>query len=214
MRTSTTSAAVIAIAGLMIVATACGKQRSSDTDSSPAGSATPLTGKEAEQRQLLDRATELADKDIYAAHNELKRIPDDSPLYDSKQMRSVEDRWADAMFDKAESTDDPERERLILNEISETSSVSREKRVRAAELSLHVDNPERPPVAQSAEPAERQPDLRFDEKAMKRTLYDKARSGTATQGELRMLKAICMNDGDRACRKLTITKLRELKNKK
>ena len=35
---------------------------------------------EAEQKEVIDRATELADDDIEAAHEELKRIPDDSPL--------------------------------------------------------------------------------------------------------------------------------------
>ncbi len=51
---------------------------------------------------------------------------------------------------------------------------------------------------------------RFDEKAQKEHLLAKARAGQASSGELRMLKAICMNDGDRACRSFAVTELNKL----
>lgn len=48
---------------------------------------------------------------------------------------------------------------------------------------------------------------RFDETAQKRHLLNAALAGEASEVELRMLKAICMNDGDRDCRDLAVAKL-------
>jgi hypothetical protein len=145
------------------------------------------------------------------------------------------------MFDKAEATKDPKAKRAILNEISDTVTVSPEKRKKAAEDALNIEipnepppkrrttvggGPYRPPTATTSAAPEKSAeapapkgkgkpkvDVRFDEKAQKRMLYNKAASGRATEYELRMLKAICMNDGDRACRNMAVAKLRELKNK-
>src|SRR5690606_8081116 len=77
--------------------------------------------------------------------------------------------------------------------------------------------PPRPvePKTTKPEPKEEQPQPKipekFDENAQKKALMNKAMSGRATETELRMLKAICMNDGDRACRDMAVAKLAALK---
>jgi len=53
-------------------------------------------------------------------------------------------------------------------------------------------------------------DGRFDERAQKQALGAKAIVGSASEGELRMLKAICMHDGDRDCRNFAVRRLAEL----
>jgi pSer/pThr/pTyr-binding forkhead associated (FHA) protein len=57
-----------------------------------ASSAAPMATSEAEQREVLNHAVKLADDDVYAAHEELRRIPESSALYDSEELRAVEDR--------------------------------------------------------------------------------------------------------------------------
>ncbi len=63
--------------------------------------------------------------------------------------------------------------------------------------------------AEVAAPPPGTADPRFDEKRQKLMLYDKAAAGRASEAELRMLKAICMNDGDRACRNMATRLLRD-----
>ncbi len=46
---------------------------------------------------------------------------------------------------------------------------------------------------------------------MKQSLLSKLMAGTASEVELRMLKAICMNDGDRPCRNAVVMALKERK---
>jgi hypothetical protein len=52
---------------------------------------------------------------------------------------------------------------------------------------------------------------KFDQSAQKASLMAKMQSGTATERDLNMLKAICMSDGDRACRNQAVAKLNALK---
>ncbi len=211
-------------------------------DPVPAGSAAPMATSEAEAKAILEAAIEIGESDVIRAHNELKRIPDNSPLRDTDEFRAIEDSWADALFEKVEATEDVKEKRRLLNEISDATGVSTEKRKKAAEMVLALGPPEedrpirRPPTTSGGGPIPTKtsapattttpsvntvepptkppkPDQRFDEKAQKRNLYAKAVAGTASAGELRMLKAICMNDGDRACRNMAVQKLKELQNK-
>jgi Spy/CpxP family protein refolding chaperone len=54
---------------------------------------------------------------------------------------------------------------------------------------------------------------KFSASAQKRRLMAKVAGGSASQTELRMLKAICMNDGDRACRDMVIAEIHRQKSK-
>jgi len=237
-----TIAAVALVVGAAIVVFFLMVGGSGTTDTGPAGTAAPMATSEAEAKAILEAALEIADSDIIRAHNQLKRIPENSPLRDSDEFRSIEDRWADALFEKVEATEDVKEKRRLLNEISDATGVSTDKRKKAAEMVLALGPPEddrpirRPPTtsgggpippkasgpaatktksANTVAPPTTTPgkDQRFDEKAQKRALYAKAVAGTASAAELTMLKAICMNDGDRACRNMAVQKLKELKNK-
>jgi pSer/pThr/pTyr-binding forkhead associated (FHA) protein len=240
-----TIAAVALVVGAAIVVffLMVGGGSGSNTDPEPASSAAPMATSEAEAKAILEGAVEIGESDVIRAHNQLKRIPDNSPLQDTDEFRSIEERWADAIFEKVDATDDVKEKRRLLNEISDTTTVSAEKRKQAAEAVLALGPPEedrpvrRPPTSSgggpvppratgpvpsataSAAPSATTPakppkgDERFDEKAQKRALYGKAVAGRASEGELRMLKAICMNDGDRACRNMAVQRLKELRDK-
>lgn len=54
---------------------------------------------------------------------------------------------------------------------------------------------------------------KFDPKANKQRLYNKVASGNASESEIRQLKALCMLDGDRACRAMAVGALAALKDK-
>jgi hypothetical protein len=56
------------------------------------------------------------------------------------------------------------------------------------------------------------PSGKFDENAQRRALEAKVWNGTATEAEIRMLRAICSNQGDRACRDRATKMLRQLDN--
>ena len=245
-RSFRTIAAVALVVGAAIVVffLMVGGGDSGSTDPGPASSAAPMATSEAEARAILAAAIETGESDIIRAHNQLKRIPDTSPLQDTDEFRSIEDRWADAIFEKVEATDDVKEKRRLLNEISDTTTVSIDKRKQASEAVLALgppkdDRPPRrppttsgggplpprtvkppPPATKSTgttapPPVTQKPggDDRFDEKAQKRALYAKAVAGTASEGELRMLKSICMNDGDRACRNMAVARLKALRDK-
>ncbi len=214
-----------------------------DTGPEPASSAAPMATSEAEAKAILAAAVEIGESDIIRAHNQLKRIPEISPLQDADEFKSIEERWADAIFEKVEATEDVKEKRRLLNEISDTTTVSAEKRKQAAEAVLALGPPKddrppprRPPTTSGGGPVPPRPtgpattstksaapvpsatttpggNQRFDEKAQKRALYAKAVAGRASEGELRMLKAICMNDGDRACRNMAVQRLKELRDK-
>lgn len=66
-----------------------------------------------------------------------------------------------------------------------------------------------PPRGQSCDPTDPLCTDLWEETAQKRRLLGKATAGGASEVELRMLKAICMNDGDRACRDLAVARLAE-----
>lgn len=67
------------------------------------------------------------------------------------------------------------------------------------------------PPQPGSKPGPKAPPPKFNENAEKQRLMGKAASGTATETELRMLKAICMNDGDRQCRNMAVSGLNNKK---
>ena len=54
---------------------------------------------------------------------------------------------------------------------------------------------------------------RFDESAAKSRLYPKVAGGSASENEIRMLRAICSRQGDNPCRNMASEKLKELQGK-
>lgn len=54
----------------------------------------------------------------------------------------------------------------------------------------------------------------FDSNENKSRLYDRVASGAATESEIRQLKALCMLDGDRACRTAAVHALKALEERK
>jgi ABC transport system ATP-binding/permease protein len=183
-----------------------------------------------------------AEGDIQAAHDILQKIPESSSVREEPEYRELEDRWADAMFEKAEEASALEEKLRLFTLVADATTVSMEKRRFAAdkvyELTPEEDRKKNPrpylgpptprppstwepppPVApKTATPAPKddkpEPKVpeKFDENAQKKALMNKAMSGKATETELRMLKAICMNDGDRACRDMAVAQLAALKN--
>jgi pSer/pThr/pTyr-binding forkhead associated (FHA) protein len=229
---------VAAAIGTVIVFMVSGTPQSSGADG--ADTAKPMATSEAEQEAALKRAEEIAEEDIFGAHLELRRIPEDSSLRESERYRALEDRWAEAMFEKAENATDPAEKRRLLYEISDATTVSGEKRKKATELAGAIPgdpgrsaeapqpgNYQPPPGPRpqqtpydppSAEPVPSTPAPspggvgKFDANAQKKALLGKMYSGRASYDELRMLKAICMEDGDRACRNAAVAEMNKLKN--
>ena len=208
----------------------------------PVSSTAPMATSEAEARLLLKQAADSQD-DLEFAHKLLRRIPENSAVRDSEQFKAIEDSWADAMFAKADKVAAPNEKRKIWNLISETGTVSAAKRKKAAQMALELGpaidldkGPPPTPGTAATVPAgttksqtlptttttttakttssKKPGNEKFNEKSQKRSLLSKARSGRASESELRMLKAICMNDGDRACRNEAVAKLNELRKKK
>jgi hypothetical protein len=208
-----------------------------------AAASTAMAKSDEEARLLLKTAQGMSADEVELAHKMLMRIPADSALRDSAEFKSLEDRWADAMFNKAEKTSDVEERSRLLTSISENDAVSAEKRQRAAsmvpdkESPLDLDQGARPKIsafAASARPstsaaptatgttaggpaatptaAPSGPPAQFDMKGNKGPLLGKLRSGRASMDELQQLKAICMADGDRACRAEAVAAITKLKS--
>ena len=207
------------------------------------GSTPPMATSEAQARAYLDKATHYAATgDIFNAHNHLQSIGEDSPLRESAEFRKIEDQWADAMFSQAEDSQDPEEKRRLLIEISDTTSVSRDKRRKALQMAgdiASVDDVDKggrgrptgtvggrlpttldvptgtttstkppPAPASSSKPGG---GGKFDTNAAKTRLYTKMANGTADKSELLQLKALCMQDGDKACRNAAAAKAKAMK---
>jgi pSer/pThr/pTyr-binding forkhead associated (FHA) protein len=192
-------------------------------------------------KKLLETALQVAEDDISTAHQMLKRIPEDSDLREGEEFKSIEDRWAQMMINKALETEDKKEKTALLNEVADTTSVGAERRQQAADIlaDMGVAPPKhrviprvvrrsttgggvkRPPTSKTTAttaappppppPPPKEPE-KFDESAQKRRLMAKVAGGRASMTELRMLKAICMNDGDRACRDMAVAEIRRKKS--
>ncbi|MSP26494.1 MAG: FHA domain-containing protein [Myxococcales bacterium] len=243
--------AIALVLGLLVLAVG-GFLATRPTDTSGAAlaaSGAPNPTSDADARKLLEFARGLSDgagddDDLEFAHKALARIPEQSPVRELPEFRAIEDAWADHLFALAERETELGPKRALLTRISETGTVSAEKRKRAADLAatlrapIDLDGGRRAPtptaptlatgggatrlpppptgtiattnVAPSAPPPPDKPD-QFDGSSQKPGLLAKMHSGRATAGELSMLKAICMGDGDRACRNAAIAAQQKLK---
>ncbi|MEZ4437868.1 MAG: FHA domain-containing protein [Polyangiaceae bacterium] len=197
------------------------------TTTTPTSEAPPMATSDEQAKAYLDRAREyVGDGDIQKAHDILQAIPESSPVRESDEYLGIEDKWADFMFKKVDEAESAEEKRKLLNAISETTTVSAEKRQDAAERALAIapdkavpirptgvgirppepgGQPPAPTPSPKTEPTTAKstpkpaPD-KFDPASVKPGLVAKMQSGTATAAELRMLISICSGDGDTGCR--------------
>lgn len=209
----------------------------SDGGAAPSGTGTAMAQSDEEARLMLKTAQGAMADDVEFAHKTLLRIPADSPLRESPEFKAIEDKWADAMFAKAERTTDVAERARILTSISDNDAVSSEKRQRATNMSPEKASPidldqrgggrsaapsgsgraagtstaAATGEAPSMPPVTATPD-KFDMKSNKGPLLNKMRSGRATIAELTELKAICMAEGDRACRSEAVASIAKLKS--
>lgn len=232
-------AAVGALVAVLVIAGAWFAFKPAGSDGGALGqNSTAMAKSDEEARLLLKTAKDAAAEDIEFAHKTLLRIPAESAIRDSADFKEVEDKWADAMFAKAERTTDVAERTRILTSISENDAVLADKRQRAADMvpdkaaPIDLDRANRAPgAASSAKPAASAsaastaatsaptatppaggtPD-KFDMGGQKGPLLSKLRSGRASMNELLELKAICMADGDRACRNEAVAAIAKLKN--
>ncbi len=105
--------------------------------------------------------------------------------------------------------------RMALERARSENRELEEARRQTAELRRQLEAKDKQILADPLDPPVKIPETapiegRFDEATQKKALHSKAVAGDASEGELRMLRAICMNDGDRACRNLAIRRLAEL----
>ena len=217
-----------------------------------AATGTAMAQSEEEARFMLKTAEGTAVDDIEFAHKTLLRIPADSSLRESAEFKALEEKWADAMFAKAERTSDGAERARLLTGISENEAVSAEKRQRAASMTSEKGGPidldqrrgDKAPgvgvgaaagagtgrmigagatstggdapaltaaTAATAAIAPTTPD-KFDMRGNKAPLMNRMRAGRASLGELQELKAICMAEGDRACRGEAVAAISKLKS--
>jgi len=187
--------------------------------------APPMATSDAAIKAYLDQArAAIKAGDYQEAHNILQSIPEANR--DSPEITEIDDAWAEWMFGKVDDAEDADTKVNLLNTISETTTVSLDKRKKALEMALEIapDKASRPPMPMHPRPVQRPPmtDDPYDDKSltnpvptsgskdkpepgpasnpMKTSLMGKMQSGTASCDELRMLKALCMTDNDTACR--------------
>jgi len=234
-------AVAIGLVGVLIVVGVVMFTTSGTDTTSTATSGDPMATSEAAAKVLFDEAAKIAEDDIEMAHRLLKRIPANSPLRESDAFKELEDRWAKAYFEKAMATEDKNQRRDMLYEIADTTSVSPKLRNEAFDEASKLGpppadrpRPNIPPVPDGPRPTpttkttktttatkSETPSTKatstgggkFNESTQKQRLMSKLMGGTATETELRMLKAICMNDGDRTCRNAAVAALKAKKNK-
>jgi pSer/pThr/pTyr-binding forkhead associated (FHA) protein len=210
---------LLIVAFILIFTFGTGKIEGSTTDIPHA----PATS---EDNQKLEEAKKLLDSgDIEGAHKKVLEIPENSSAREDDTFKSVERKWADSIFEKANQATEPLEKRRLLNQIMATPSVDAEQRRKAATLANEITIPE--PTAKPVgpgpgtmgggqnpyEPAQPQPTPTKtadtppppvggppDEAAMRRALEPKVWGGRASLEEIRLLKAICSHMGDRTCR--------------
>lgn len=194
-------------------------------------------------KRTLAEAKALLDKgDIDGALKKAAEIPESSNARQTADYRQIQGAWADALFAKADATDDPAEKRAYLDQVSRATSVDSIRRKRAAAALVAVGGesvdvnelpsaPKDPPraVAQAAprapndDPPEAKPSAAqvsapatlvrknpFDDDTSesadrgkllqaKAALQQKVRSGSASDRDLKMLRALCKQLGDASC---------------
>jgi pSer/pThr/pTyr-binding forkhead associated (FHA) protein len=183
-----------------------------------------VTEKSAKQ---VDEALKLLDgKDYDGAHKKLLEIPEADRPTDDANFKKVESAWADWKFQQVNDAADSKAKKTLLKEIASTETVDPKQRTRAAEMIREIEAKEPPPVPTyqpgqggpvgtfnpspgdtatapktvTAPPANTVPSGTSDYDAIKRQLEPRVWSGRGSVEDIKMLKAVCKQLGDRACR--------------
>ncbi|WP_437671443.1 FHA domain-containing protein [Sorangium sp. So ce131] len=141
--------------------------------------------------------------------------------------KQIEERWAEGMFQQVERAGTDVEKLALLNEIAKTTSVPTALRVKVAEMRRQIDPdaPEPPPAPDNTSvffspptPAPPPPPPKPTETgaapsssapspldassypAQRKQLEPKVWGGKATASEIKLLRAICIHQGDASCR--------------
>jgi hypothetical protein len=227
------------VAVLLLVGVAIGT-RGSTPEPEAASSVEPPVDSAA--RTLAEAKALLEKGDIDGALKKAAEIPESSNARQTADYRQIQAAWADALFAKAEATNDPAEKRAYLDQVSRATNVDSVRRKRAAAALVAVGGesvdvnelpsaPKDPPraVAQAAPravnddpPVDAKPSAPvsapatlvrknpFDDDSSesadrskllqaKASLQQKVRSGSASDRDLKMLRALCKQLGDASC---------------
>ncbi len=101
----------------------------------------PTGGADGAARVLEDAQALLESGEVEAAHRlALEGIPETSNARQSSEFTTIEARWADQLFDRANAEADRDEKRELLEQIAQTTSVDSERRKRAADMIAALDS--------------------------------------------------------------------------
>lgn len=189
----------------------------SDDDSSSNGQA------------ALDLAKKAASSGDYdTVFKRLSEIPPGSPLKSTPEVQALYGRWADWQIKQSDTVTDPAQKKAMLQKVAENSDVDQQHRNLATDLiaMLSQDPSGKGTKPTSTKPANTGTSAPKDDgggnngstgstaptppsngdvttqqgqDAQRKALESKMNSGRASQSDLKMLKALCQQAGDKAC---------------
>ncbi len=201
------------------------------------GSAQPTSAAAPEDpgQKLLAEAKSLAEAgDLAGAHKKISEIDAGSPSLNDPAVADIEGRWADGVVTEAEKiTDDPGKQVELLWKVATTPTVDETRRKKAAEMIKTIDPtievptdakpgvappqlpPRPPPTSKPATSSAKGPDG-TDRKALddpKGKINELlGRIDKLSERELSLLIALCVQEGNAACRNRAAGKLKELQS--
>lgn len=223
-----------ALLGIVGVGAAAAYVATKDDSETSAPSAQP-SGELSADLQLLEEAKALRDKgDLDAAHEQIAKISPDSSTLKESAVGDIEGAWADALFKRAESSDDPTRQAELLWKIATTPTVDEGRRRKASNKlrDVGVEVPDDPkelkpnsPLPTTFRPnlaprptasATSRPSGTIDRQALEKP-RDKmgelmSRFNTLSPAELRMLMGLCQQESNLKCAQDASRRLAELKS--
>ncbi len=219
----------VGVAAVLLVIVAAVALNSPGSSPSGATTGAAAAGDAAEALVAAAKAL-AAKGDLDAAHAKLKALPEASGAASDAAVADLEGRWADMMLQKAVESTDPAERRRLLREVTTAPNVPKDRRTKAISLMDSAPDPtpaeasvgssprasgapvaltaagSTSPVAMPAKSAElATPPAAAaaplnDTEAKKKRLEPRVWSGKASLEEIAMLKALCSQLGDRACR--------------
>ena len=191
-------------------------------------------------KAILDKAKGLAGSgDLDGAHGKIHEIAPDSPVLDDPAVKDIEGKWADKGFDQFNKSTDVDERRKLVYDIAATPTVDADRRAKALGLLKEIDPEATDPLANPGQPPAPYPypyhpppptgsydpshikvpggssskgvDPNADPLSAMNALKPQLGSGTLTAAQLRMLLALCIQNGDPACRNKAQAELKKFK---